>query len=106
MVHQDDSIHNQDGNQNEESEPKSGIVNMVSKALGNFFNRQSDTRRAGSVNENNNENVEADWPPKPERTPIKEYTPFRQNQISSEELVIECEKCGAKVPTSQIDAHE
>ena len=50
---------------------------MVSKALGNFFNRQSDTRRAGSVNENNNENVEVDWPPKPERTPIKEYTPFR-----------------------------
>ena len=71
---------------------------MVSKALGNFFNRQSDVNREAVAEDN--ENVEADWPPKPERTPIKENFAFKQGQYSSEELIIECEKCGAKVPQS------
>ena len=52
------------------SEPKSGIVDMFNKALGNFFGRQSDLNRAGSMNQYD-ENVN-DWPPKPERTPVKE----------------------------------
>ena len=43
---------------------------MVSKALGNFFNRQSDVNRESNTDKN--ENVDAEWPPKPERTSIKE----------------------------------
>jgi hypothetical protein len=38
-LHQDDTINNPESKEMNSSEPKSGIVDMFNKALGNFFGR-------------------------------------------------------------------
>ena len=51
---------NQEYEELKEPDSGGGLVNMISKGIGLFFGRQSETK--GSQSE-----INEDWPPKPER---------------------------------------